>query len=143
MVRAHLLILSDIRRVYQIAFLNNARTMHGICWRAADICSLRNISRLSAEINLFSVARRCSIYLLVVSTAINVTLLSQVVLECQKRDDYQDAIRWFLDHFKQYIDKSYGDVTQAGGQYIQDASKVFFLSLHYHWLLNHSTRNQT
>jgi hypothetical protein len=56
-------------------------------------------------------------------------LFCQVVLECQKRDDYQDAIRWFLDHVKQYIE-SYGDVTQAGGQYIHG----IFLSLHYHWL---------
>jgi hypothetical protein len=64
--------------------------------------------------------------LLVVSTAINVTHLSQVVIECQKRVDYQEAIRWFLDHFKQYTEKSYGDVTQAGGQFIQKASTVFF-----------------
>jgi hypothetical protein len=114
-------ILSDIRKVSQIAFLNNTR----ICWSAADICSLRNISQLSVEINSFSVARRFSIYLLIVSTTINVTLLSQVVIECQKRDDYQEAIRWFLDHFKQYTNKSYHDLTQAGGQYIQGASVVF------------------
>ena len=113
------------RKVSRIAFLNNARTMQTICWSAADICSLRSTSQLSVEINLFSVERRCAIYLLVVSTKINVTPLSQVVIECQKRDDYQQAIRWFLDHFRQYTDKYYHDLTQTGEQYIRGASAVF------------------
>ena len=68
-------------------------------------------------------------YSLIVSTAINVTHLQQVVIECQKRDDYQEAIRWFLDHFKQYTNKSYHDLTQAGGQHIREASMVFLLLL--------------
>ena len=63
--------------------------------------------------------------LLVISTTTNVILLSQVVIECQKRDDYQEAIRWFLDHFKQYTSKTYHDLDQAGEQYIRQASGVF------------------
>lgn len=62
--------------------------------------------------------------MLVVSTTINVILLSQVVIECQKRDDYQEAIRWFLDHFKQYTSKYYHDLAEAGGQHIQEATGV-------------------
>ena len=130
------------RKVSRIAFLNNARTMQTICWSAADVCSLRNISQLSVEINLFSVARRCSIYF-IVSTRINVTLVSQVVIECQKRDDYQQAIRWFLDHFRQYTDKYYHDLTQAGEQHVREASAVLVFFSSYRWLLNHGTRNLT
>ena len=94
-----------------------------IYWSAADICSLKNISQLSVEINLFSVARRCA-QLARYFTTINVTFLSQVVIECQKHDDYQEAIRWFLDNFKEYTTKSYNNLNQAGG-HVKDASKVF------------------
>ena len=43
--------------------------------------------------------------------------------------NYQEAIRWFLDQFKHYISRSYHDINQAGGQYIRDASGVFFFFL--------------
>ena len=62
---------------------------------------------------------------LLTRSAINVILPSQVVIECEKHDDYQEATRWFLDHFKQYTSKAYHDLNQASGQYIQKASVVF------------------
>jgi hypothetical protein len=46
-------ILSGSRKVSPIAFPNIARTRETICWSAADICSLRNISQLNVEIDSF------------------------------------------------------------------------------------------
>ncbi|KAF8812610.1 hypothetical protein BYT27DRAFT_7207628, partial [Phlegmacium glaucopus] len=47
----------------------------------------------------------------------------KVIIECQKRDDYQEAIRWFLDHFKQYTEETSRGVTKTGGQYAQGVSE--------------------
>jgi len=44
---------NGLRKVYPIAFLNNARMRHTI-----SLCSPRNISQQRGEINLLSVARR-------------------------------------------------------------------------------------
>ncbi|KAF8805918.1 hypothetical protein BYT27DRAFT_7191832 [Phlegmacium glaucopus] len=47
----------------------------------------------------------------------------KVIIECQKRDDYQEAIRWFLDHLKQYAEETSRGVTKTGGQYAQGVSE--------------------
>ena len=120
-------ILSGSREVSPIAFLNIERTRETICWIAVNICSPRNISQPNVEISSFFVARRFSTFLLVIFITINVLLLSQVIIECQKHDDYQEAIRWFLDHFNQYTSKVYHDFNQGGGEYIRKASTVFVL----------------
>jgi hypothetical protein len=49
----------------------------------------------------------------------------QFIIECQKRHDYQEAIGWFLDHFKQYTTESRLNLTRAGGEYVRGASAVF------------------
>jgi hypothetical protein len=51
------------------------------------------------------------------------------IIECQKHQHYQEAIQWFLDHFKQYTTESRVNLTQAGGEYVRGASAESNLNL--------------
>lgn len=31
-------------------------------------------------------------------------IFSQVIIECQKHDDYQESLRWLLDHLEEYAE---------------------------------------
>jgi len=93
---------NGLRKVYPIAFLNNARTRHMISLNVAGVCSPRNISQQRRDQFISRGKKVSRIYLLLIDLTIINVALSRSSFECQKRDDYQEAIRWFLDHFRQY-----------------------------------------
>lgn len=73
-----------------------------------------------------------------------IKIVSKVIIECQKRDDYQEAIRWFLDHFKKYAQETNHGLAQNGGQYVQAVSEVcvLLLSIVISVLIQPDARNQ-